>query len=527
MCKSIIYHTFVILLLSLVPIVGVAQQTADINKPTRTRTTEKNKKASTADNKNGNKTTQQDKQAAGKATDKKNEAPAAKAADTKKADNGTKAADTKKADVVAKPDVTPPASDTTGKAPAPKPKPKKVPVDPDKVQFDVIDVSKHQGYINWEELKKNPKIQCVYIRATVGSNVIDQSFKENLRNARKHGFKVGSYHYFTNLSSARAQFENFRNLVDRSEQDLLPMLDVEEITKWSKQQLRDSVMAFVNMVEDYYGCKPLIYTNEKFFTTNLGRAFADYPLFIAKYSAAEPNIGYKWVLWQFSDIGLFKNAVKGNRGEVDLSRFNKGCSVNDILYKPGKNKPKNTSVKESVDHKNKPATVNMTEQKPKETSKQTAKQQEAAKKQAEKERKAKERSKKLADEEAKKKAEADKKAKEKAEQQKREKARQAARDAEAKKEADAKAKREAEVKAKKEAEAKAKAKAEAEAKAKRKADAQKARQEKAQQSSGKSNKASSLMGTSSSKLSQSQRNDSIRNAKQQGRKTNKSSADND
>ena len=68
--------------------------------------------------------------------------------------------------------------------------------------------------------------------------------------------------------------------------------------------------------------------------------------------------------------------------------------------------------------------------------------------------------------------------------------------------------------------------------AKRKADAQKARQQKAQREAGsktnKSNKTASLMNSSSSsKLSQSQRNDSIRNAQYKGRKTNKSSADND
>ena len=42
-----------------------------------------------------------------------------------------------------------------------------------------------------------------------------------------------------------------------------------------------------------------------------------------------------------------------------------------------------------------------------------------------------------------------------------------------------------------------------------------------------SNKSASLLHTSSSKLSQSQRNDSIRASKYKGRKTNKSSADND
>ena len=318
------------------------------------------------------------------------------------------------------------------------------------------------------------------------------------------------------------QFQNFINIVNREEQDLLPVIDVEKRDRWTPQQLRDSVKVFADLIEDYYGVKPVIYTFETFFNRNLGLAFDKYPIFIAKYPKGQeqPNInGVKWILWQFSESGKFAG-VKDNL--VDMSRFNKGCSINDILYKPSKHKPKNTSVKDAVDHKDKPTTVKMTDQTPKPTKQQ----QEDAKKQAEKEKKAKERNKKLAEEDAKKKAEADKKAKEKAEQkaeqQKREKARQAA---EAKKAAEAKAKKDAELKAKKEADAKAKA--EADAKAKRKAEAQKARQQKAQQSSSKTSKSSSLMSNTASKLSQSQRNDSIRTAKQQGRKTNKSSADND
>ena len=245
---------------------------------------------------------------------------------------------------------------------------------------------------------------------------------------------------------------------------------------------------------------------EKFFTKHLGRAFADYPLFIAKYSNIQPNIGYRWIMWQFSDCGVFKPAVKGNAGEVDLSRFNKGCSINDILYHPSKHKPK-SSVHDAVDRKEKPTSVNLAEQKAKEAPKPSKRQQEEAQRQADKEKKAKERSKKLAEEEAKKKAEEAKKAQEKAERLKKEKARQQAHEAALKKEAEEKAKRKA---------------------AAKKAREEKTREEKAKKSSsGKSNKSTSLLQTSSSKLSQSQRNDSIRASKNKGRKTNKSSADND
>ena len=498
-----------------------AQSTAtDINKPTRERV--KNKKD----------TQQEVKQEATPA--KKQEATPAKKQET------TPAKKQEAAKPAEKQDNAKPTTDSTAKAAAEKPKVRKT-TNTETTDFDGIDVSKYQGRINWEELKKNPKIKFVYIKATEGSDYIDPTYMENIRNARRHGFKVGSYHFLSTRSSVVTQFVNFARTVKRDEQDLLPVIDVEKLKPWTSQQLRDSLKVFADLVEDYYGCKPLIYTSEKFFTTNLGRAFADYPLFIAKYSSVAPNIGYKWIIWQFADNGLFKGPVKGNYGEVDLSRFSKGCGINDIIYKPAKGKPK-ISVKDAVDkNKEKPTTVNLTEQqqqnKAKETPKVSAKQQkEEEQKKAEKAKRASEREKRLAEEEAKKKAkekaEAEKKAKAKAEQEKREKARekerQQAKEQKAKKEAEIKAKqREA---SEQKAKAEQKAKEEAEAKAKRKAAAQKAKQEKSQRNANSKqnkSKSSNLLGSSSTSMSKALQGDSIRNAQYKGRKINKSSADND
>ena len=499
MSKTTIYTLIATIMFTLMPLAGEASpQHNDITKPTRERVN-KNKK----DNKD-NKDNKNNKDNKDKSNDNKNKkqeaAPAnTKAPEKKKDETPVEKKDNVKAPEPQKENAAPaPKADTAAKAAEPKPKVRQT-VDPAKVQFDGIDVSKHQGTINWEQLKEHSKIKFVYIKATEGSDYIDPRYKENIRNARKHGFKVGSYHFLSTKSSVYTQFQNFVTNAKREEQDLLPLIDVEVTGRWSSQQLRDSLKVFADLVEDYYGCKPMIYTSEKFFTKHLGRAFAEYPLFIAKYSANQPNIGYRWILWQFSDCGVFKPAVKGNYGEVDMSRFNKGCSVSDITYTPSKHKPK-SSVKDAVDHKDKPSSVNLTEQKPKETPKMSKRQQEEAQKQAEKDKKAKERNKKLAEEEAKKKAEEAKKAKEKEERLKKEKARQQAREEAAKKEA--------------------------EEKAKRKAAAQKAREEK-KANSKTSKKSATLMQTNTSKLSQTQRNDSIRNARNKGLKTNKSSADND
>lgn len=508
--KKTLIHTLVIIFM-LLPATGFAvpQQQTDITKPTRERVKSSDKKTPTDKNTSPDKNSDKNKKG-GKADDKKNDkspaaaAPANPQKDNKvaeKTDDGDKKGEN--------------AAD--GNQPAAE-KPKLAPMD---LNYNGIDVSKHQGVINWDEVKKDGKIQYVYIKATEGSDRVDERYQANLRNARKAGFKVGSYHYLTNKSSVTTQFKNFATNAPRDQQDLIPVIDVEVCKQWDAQQLRDSLKVFANMVEDYYGCRPIIYTYESFFKKYLGKAFADYPIFIAKYSRTasdEPNINVKWILWQYSENG----SVNGIKGSVDLSRFSKGHSIQEILYRPAKGKPK-ISVKDAVDrNKPKPVTVNLMEQ-PAQTEKQKeeagkksnevnskAKTEQANKAKAEKEKAEKEKAEKE-------KAKADKA---KAEKAKAEKAK--AEKAKAEKEKADKAKAE---RAKAERERAEKAKAEQEAKNKRKAEAKKAREEKAKQNT--SSKGTSNKGAYASKLTQSQRNDSIRSAQQSGRKSNKSSADND
>lgn len=524
--KTKIFTLLVAFLFAFMPVAGIAapQQNNDIKKPTRERVKGTDKNQSDAKSKKDNKTDAANK-------NDKSAAPAAAAAtrkdNTKPATPVAKPVDKKEDQPVAKQDdKKDDKKDDKGTAEAqPVENKPKVPVF-DK-NYNGIDISKHQGTINWDVLKKDSKIQYIYIKATEGSDLVDERYQQNLRNARKAGFKVGSYHYLTNKSSVVNQFKNFATTAQREEQDLIPVIDVEVCKQWTAQQLRDSLKVFANMVEDYYGCKPIIYTYENFFRNYLGKAFAEYPIFIAKYSRTQnelPNInGVNWILWQYSESGR----VGGISTNVDLSRFNKGRSINDILYKPSKSKPK-ISVKDAVDrNKPKPTTVTLMEQpqpKSKEEAAKAEKQKEEADKKAAKQKKAEERKKKLAEEEeAKAKAEKAKADKVKANKAKAEQAK--AEKAKAQKEKAEKAKAE---KAKAEKAKAEKEKAEKEAKAKRKAAAQQTRTERTKQEANKSsNKSTNKSANISAKLTQSQRNDSIRAAQQKGRKINKSSADND
>lgn len=284
--------------------------------------------------------------------------------------------------------------------------------------YDGIDVSRHQKTIDWDKLATDKNVKYVYIKATEGQSFVDPKFRENIENAHRAGFKVGCYHFLRTGSRIQDQFENFTRNVKKNEQDLLPLLDVEVRQGWTNQQLRDSVKLFVDLLEEHYGCKPMIYTSSSFFNNILGKLFADYPLFIARYATNEPRLdnGAKWILWQYSDRGR----LRGIDHAVDLSRFNKGCSLRDILIKDNKighQKRRNADVVDKS--REKPAAVNVKKEAP-----AMSKAQEAElKKKQDKDAKAKERAEKMARDEAKKREEQEKKeAKEREKRAAREKA---------------------------------------------------------------------------------------------------------
>lgn len=199
-----------------------------------------------------------------------------------------------------------------------------------KRQYDGIDVSHHQGKIDWKEVAKDKQIKFVYIKATQGTSIKDKNYEQNIKGARRQGFRCGSYHYLSCLTSVRSQFRNFQKAMRGHKQDLIPMIDIEHegVKRWSKKQVQDSVALFAKLIERKYGKKPLIYSHVNFYNSHLTPRYNKYFLFLSRYSSERPSI--KGVgrhnIWQFTDRGR----VRGIHGNVDLDRFMSGTSLSSI-----------------------------------------------------------------------------------------------------------------------------------------------------------------------------------------------------
>lgn len=196
-----------------------------------------------------------------------------------------------------------------------------------------IDISHHQGAIDWDKLKNNALVdgyplRFVFMKATEGASRVDPNFKENFDQAYQYGFIRGVYHFWSNRSTARAQAYYFLENVHLSDDDLPPVLDIEHKPKdVSIGDFQMDVLTWLHIVEDKYHVKPIIYTYYKFKENYLNApVFDDYPYWIAHYYVDKIEYKGNWRFWQHTDTGQ----LPGITGKVDLNVYN--GSYYDLLH---------------------------------------------------------------------------------------------------------------------------------------------------------------------------------------------------
>jgi lysozyme len=190
-----------------------------------------------------------------------------------------------------------------------------------------IDVSHHQENINWDLVTdmqvRKVKIGFTFIKATEGIGKVDSHFNRNWFKSKDAGMCRGAYHFFLATKSGKLQAQNFIDVVELQRGDLPPVLDVEQNYGVGREKLRREVKVFLQTVEDYYGVKPILYTNVDFYKQYLNEGFEDYPLWVAHYLQQDkPRITREWAFWQYNEGGR----VNGCYTKVDFNVF-KGDST--------------------------------------------------------------------------------------------------------------------------------------------------------------------------------------------------------
>ena len=185
-----------------------------------------------------------------------------------------------------------------------------------------IDVSNHQGVIDWNSVRQDG-ISFVYIKATEGGDWKDKMFQSNWRGALSAGFDVGAYHFFTLCRDGITQAKNFISSVPIAEGALKPAIDLEYLgncsTRPSREEFLKELNDFVQEIQVYYMKKPVLYTNYDFYRDYLaGTMYADYPIWMSSVVFEPDYKKYPSIaLWQYTHNAR----VKGIDGPVDVNTY--------------------------------------------------------------------------------------------------------------------------------------------------------------------------------------------------------------
>lgn len=187
-----------------------------------------------------------------------------------------------------------------------------------------IDVSRHQGVIDWHRVARSGT-KFAYIKATDGGDYLDPMFRTNWDRARDAGIPRGAYHFVYWCRPAHEQVEWFAANVPAEPDALPPVLDLE----WnngsscrhslSRAEVLSMVHTMLEGMERHTGKVPVIYTDINFHRDVLEGEPLDNPMWLRSV-AAEPHQRYKnrpFTFWQFTQTGT----VPGVRGEVDRNAF--------------------------------------------------------------------------------------------------------------------------------------------------------------------------------------------------------------
>jgi GH25 family lysozyme M1 (1,4-beta-N-acetylmuramidase) len=192
-----------------------------------------------------------------------------------------------------------------------------------KMKLKAIDVSSHQGVIDWDKVKLEG-IELAILRCGYGSDKTAQDdayFEKNYSECKRNGIKVGVYlySYAVNVSQAKSEAAHVIRLLKGKKLDFPVYYDLEDADttgKCSKKVIGDIAEVFAETVSAE-GYNVGIYANKYWFTSILtDKRFDRWDKWVAQYSSVCTYSG-KYTGWQYSSSGM----VNGINTAVDMNEF--------------------------------------------------------------------------------------------------------------------------------------------------------------------------------------------------------------
>lgn len=198
-----------------------------------------------------------------------------------------------------------------------------------------IDVSRHNGVIDWAKVKASGKADFAFLRGCYGWDndaQIDPQFYANARGCAQNNVKFGIYHYSYAHTAAEAAKEAafFMRVIGDLRPHYPVVFDFEEATQVGGRDSRGLVYQGLTPAKQLEVIDSFMQTLEKagYYATLYSSAsalerlrrfaparLARYDCWVAHIQTQKPAFGGNYGLWQYSWTGK----IDGIQGDVDLN----------------------------------------------------------------------------------------------------------------------------------------------------------------------------------------------------------------
>ncbi len=200
-----------------------------------------------------------------------------------------------------------------------------------------VDVSHYQGDIDWDKLSESD-ISFAFIKATEGSDYVDEKFEYNWNEATKTDLRVGAYHFFSFDSDGKTQAENFIVNVPKTDGMLPPVIDIEFYGDKAKdpskkKDVKPELDTLIAELYKHYGVMPIIYTTHQAYKLYIANDYKNCDIWIrdvimTPYLSDDRD----WTFWQYTN----REKLDGYNGEEEFIDMNVFAGTADEFDKYGK-----------------------------------------------------------------------------------------------------------------------------------------------------------------------------------------------
>ena len=196
---------------------------------------------------------------------------------------------------------------------------------PTPARIDGIDLSHWQaGALDFATAKR-AGVRFVIHKATEGTGYTDPGYAQRRAEVAAAGIVFGAYHFAKPTGTPEAQARHFLSVARPVKGDMRPALDFEDpgFEGWSVARKTAWVKAFVDVIEQATGAKPIVYLPGTWALSST----LDCPLWTPRYSDAmsAPHVPAPWrthTIWQFSNGVIGSPSAVPGIGACDINTIN-------------------------------------------------------------------------------------------------------------------------------------------------------------------------------------------------------------